>query len=168
MTRDPNENEGLRQETNYLHFTPDDPRVEAFYFDSFDEAIEYVNRHDWHFESEDWEPSGLFEEQDRVQGQRRGPLGAAHALHGKILEPLTMKLNKNTYEQIRAGLIAVDALVTTINYIKELEQETFNDRSEKWQESDKGSEVQDQLDELESLENDLNDIHGRIDEMFEP
>jgi hypothetical protein len=62
MTRDPNENEALRQETDYLHFTPDDPRVEAFYFDSFDEAISYVNRHDWHFVSEDWEPSGLFEE----------------------------------------------------------------------------------------------------------
>jgi hypothetical protein len=62
MTKDPNENEKLREETAYLHFTPDDPREADVYFDSFDEAIHFTNFCELSFVTEDWEPSGLFEE----------------------------------------------------------------------------------------------------------
>jgi hypothetical protein len=62
VTQDPNENEALREETLYLHFAPDDPRGKDMYFDSLDEAIDFANYCELSFVTEDWEPSGLFEE----------------------------------------------------------------------------------------------------------
>jgi len=62
VTQDPNENEKLREETFYLHFAPDDPRGRDMYFDSLDEAISFANYCELSFVTEDWEPSGLFEE----------------------------------------------------------------------------------------------------------
>ena len=62
MTSNPNENEAVREATDYLHFTPDDPKDNDIYFDSFEEALDYINWWNWSFASEDWEPTGLFEQ----------------------------------------------------------------------------------------------------------
>jgi hypothetical protein len=61
MIEPPNEDDKRRAAANYLHFEHEDPQICDFYFDTFEEAVDFINTHDWSFATEDWEPSGLFE-----------------------------------------------------------------------------------------------------------
>ena len=56
-----NEDDKRRAASNYLHFENEDPQICDFYFDTFEEAVDFINMHDWSFRSEDWEPFGMFE-----------------------------------------------------------------------------------------------------------
>ena len=61
MIEPADENDKRRAKANYLHFEDEDPKVCDVYFDSFDEALEFINNCNWSFATEDWEPAGLFE-----------------------------------------------------------------------------------------------------------
>ena len=54
-----------------------------FYFDTFEEAVDFVNMQGWSFASEDWEPFGLFEH--RIECKDR---------HGSVVGQLLMLIIK--------------------------------------------------------------------------
>jgi hypothetical protein len=56
MIEPPSEDDKRHAAANYLHFEHEDPGVWDIYFDSFEEAVEFVNDRGWGFASEDWEP----------------------------------------------------------------------------------------------------------------
>ena len=79
MLEPPDENDKRRAAANYLHFEDDDPSVCEVYFDTFDEAVDFINEKDWSFVTEDWVPFGLFE--SRIECQDR---------HGSVVGQLLM------------------------------------------------------------------------------
>lgn len=66
MIEPPNEDDQRRAASNYLHFEDEDPAELDVHFDTFEEAIEFINLHDWSFNTEDWEPAGLFEKRIEI------------------------------------------------------------------------------------------------------
>jgi hypothetical protein len=61
MLEPADENDKRRAASGYLHFENEDPSTWDIYFDSFEEAVDFVNERGWSFVTEDWVPSGLFE-----------------------------------------------------------------------------------------------------------
>jgi hypothetical protein len=61
MIEPPDENDKRRAAAGYLHFEDEDPHIFDIYFDTFDEAVDFVNEYGWSFVTEDWVPRGLFE-----------------------------------------------------------------------------------------------------------
>ena len=61
MIEPADENDKRRAKSDYLHWEHEDPSMWDVFFDSFDEAVDFINDHDLSFVTEDWEPFGLFE-----------------------------------------------------------------------------------------------------------
>jgi hypothetical protein len=83
----PNETDKRRAASDYLHFEDDDLFLPDVYFDSFEEAVKFVNDRGWSFASEDWEPSGMLFEM-RIECKDRHGSGV-----GQLLM-LTIKLTE--------------------------------------------------------------------------
>jgi len=75
MIEPPDENDRRRAAANYLHFEDEDPAKWDIYFDTFDEAIEFVNDRGWSFVTEDWQTFGLFEKRIEVQDPHGSVVG---------------------------------------------------------------------------------------------
>ena len=86
MIEEPDENDKRRAKADYLHFEHDNPACDV-YFDSFEEAVVFINDHGWSFASEDWEPSGMLFEM-RIECKDRHGSGV-----GQLLM-LTIKLTE--------------------------------------------------------------------------
>jgi hypothetical protein len=87
MIEPPNEEDDRRAAANYLHFEHDNPATCDVYFDSFEEAVKFVNDRGWSFASEDWEPSGMLFEM-RIECKDRHGSGVGQ------LVMLTIKLTE--------------------------------------------------------------------------
>jgi hypothetical protein len=79
MIEPADENDKRRAAANYLHFEHNNPATCDIYFDTFDEAIEFVNEYGWSFVTEDWEPYSMFEA--RIECKDR---------HGSVVGQLLM------------------------------------------------------------------------------
>ena len=86
MIEPPSEDDKRHAAANYLHFEHEDPGVWDIHFDSFEEAVEFVNDRGWGFASEDWEPSGMLFEM-RIECKDR---------HGSVVGQLLMLTIKLT------------------------------------------------------------------------
>lgn len=58
MIAPPSEDDKRHAAANYLHFEHDNPATCDVYFESFEEAVGFINDRGWSFSSEDWEPYG--------------------------------------------------------------------------------------------------------------
>jgi hypothetical protein len=84
MIEPPSDDDRRRADAQYLHFENEDPRVWDIYFDSFDEAIEYMNAYGWSFATEDWEPFGMFERRIECKDHHGNVVGQLLMLTVKI------------------------------------------------------------------------------------
>ena len=79
MIDPPNEDDKRHAKSDYLHFENEDVSTCDVYFDSFDEAVDFINDRGWSFVSEDWEAFGIFE--SRIECRDR---------HGSVVGQLLM------------------------------------------------------------------------------
>ena len=86
MIEPPSEDDKRHAASNYLHFEHDNAATCDVYFDSLEEAVEFVNDRGWSFSSEDWEPSGMLFEM-RIECKDR---------HGSVVGQLLMLTIKLT------------------------------------------------------------------------
>jgi hypothetical protein len=86
MIEPADESDKHRAASDYLHFEDDDLSVPDVYFNSFEEAVDYINDRGWGFASEDWEPSGMLFEM-RIECKDR---------HGSVVGQLLMLTIKIT------------------------------------------------------------------------
>ena len=86
MIPPPNEDDKRRAAADYLHFENEDPGKWDIYFDTFEEAVDFVNMQGWSFVTEDWEPSGLFEARIECKDHHGNVVGQLLMLTIKITE----------------------------------------------------------------------------------
>jgi hypothetical protein len=86
MIPPPDENDKRRAAADYLHFEDEDPGKWDIYFDTLEEAIEFVNAQGWSFVTEDWEPSGLFEARIECKDRHGNVVGQLLMLTIKLIE----------------------------------------------------------------------------------
>ena len=86
MIEPPSEDDKRRAASDYLHFEDEDPATCDVYFDTFDEAIEFVNDRGWSFVTEDWEPYSMFEARIECKDQHGGVVGQLLMLAIKLIE----------------------------------------------------------------------------------
>ena len=87
MIEEPDENDKRRAKADYLHFEHDNRATCDVYFDSFEEAIKFINDRGWSFASEDWEPSGmLFEMRIECKDRHGSGVGQLLTLTIKVTE----------------------------------------------------------------------------------
>jgi hypothetical protein len=86
MLEPPDENDKRRAISDYLHFEHDNTATCDVYFDSFEEAVEFINDRGWSFATEDWEPFGLFEARIECKDQHGGVVGQLLMLTIKLTE----------------------------------------------------------------------------------
>jgi hypothetical protein len=60
-------------------------------------------------------------------------------------------LNKTQLKQLAAHLAKIEEIYDEIEAMRSEAQDAFDDKSERWQEGDKGQETADQINQLESL-----------------
>ena len=75
MIPPPDEDDQRRAAANYLHFENEDPQICDFYFDTFEEALDFINAQGWSFVTEDWEPFGMFEARIECKDTRGEVIG---------------------------------------------------------------------------------------------
>ena len=56
------------------------------YFDSFEEAVEFINERGWSFATEDWEPFGFFEARIECKDRHGSGVGQLLMLTIKLTE----------------------------------------------------------------------------------
>jgi hypothetical protein len=76
---------------------------------------------------------------------------------------MPIKKSKKVEDYIKVIKEAADYLTE----LEEKRQETYDNRTETWQESDKGYEWQDDLDSLSELNSDLGNVVDLLDTVFE-
>ena len=86
MIEQADENDKRRAASDYLHFENEDPSTCDIYFDTFDEAVEFINERGWSFVTEDWEPSGIFEARIECKDKHGGVVGQLLMLKIKLTE----------------------------------------------------------------------------------
>jgi hypothetical protein len=75
MIEEPDENDKCRAKADYLHFEHEDPSMWDIHFDTFDEAVDFVNNSRLSFVTEDWEPFGMFEKRIECKNPRGDVVG---------------------------------------------------------------------------------------------
>jgi hypothetical protein len=75
MIEPPDEDDKRRAASNYLHFEHENPATCDFYFDTFEEAVDFINMQGWSFRSEDWESYGIFERRIECQDKHGALVG---------------------------------------------------------------------------------------------
>lgn len=60
-------------------------------------------------------------------------------------------MNKSDLKMLAAILAQIEEAKETVETIRDAARETFDNRSEKWQESDKGQEASEECDRLDAL-----------------
>ena len=78
-----------------------------------------------------------------------------------------MTINNKLRDEIAEKYRAVEELSNLLDEVREDAQATFDKRSEKWQDGEKGQEVQSDIEELEEMISELQDVTKRVDEFFE-
>ena len=86
MIDPPSEDDKRRAASDYLHFENENPSIWDIYFDTFDEAVDFVNEHDLSFVTEDWEPLGLFEARIECRDKHGSVVGQLMMLKIKLWE----------------------------------------------------------------------------------
>ena len=86
MIEPPSDEDRRHAAANYLHFEDEDPGKWDIYFDTFDEAVAYINMCEWSFGSEDWEPFGLFEKRIECKDCHGSVVGQLLMLTVKLWE----------------------------------------------------------------------------------
>ncbi len=86
MIEPPNENDKRRAKADYLHFEHDNAATCDVYFDSFEEAVEFINERGWSFATEDWEPFGFFEARIECKDRHGSGVGQLLMLTIKLTE----------------------------------------------------------------------------------
>jgi hypothetical protein len=61
MIEPPSDEDKRHAAADYLHFEDENPAKIDIYFDTFEEAVDFINECGWSFASEDWEAYGMFE-----------------------------------------------------------------------------------------------------------
>jgi hypothetical protein len=86
MIEEPDENDKRRAKADYLHFEHDSPATCDVYFDTLDEAIEFINERGWSFVTEDWELFGMFESRIEIKDGHGAIVGQLLMLRIKLWE----------------------------------------------------------------------------------
>jgi hypothetical protein len=86
MIEEPDENDKRRAKADYLHFEHDNPATCDVDFDSFEEAVEFINDRGWSFVTEDWEPYSMFEGRIECKDQHGVVVGQLLMLKIKLTE----------------------------------------------------------------------------------
>ena len=79
MIEPPSDEDKRHAASDYLHFENEDPSMWDQYFDTFEEAVDFINDSNLSFVTEDWQPFGLFEK--RIECKDR---------HGSVVGQLLM------------------------------------------------------------------------------
>ena len=86
MIEPADENDKRRAKADYLHVEHDNPATRDVYFDSFEEAVEFINDRGWSFVTEDWELYNMFEARIECKDQHGGGVGQLLMLTIKLTE----------------------------------------------------------------------------------
>lgn len=86
MIDPPDETDKRRAAADYLHFEHEDPSMWEIYFDTFEEAVDFVNNSKLSFATEDWEPFGMFEKRIECRDRHGSVVGQLLKLAIKITE----------------------------------------------------------------------------------
>ena len=86
MIEPPSEDDKRHAAANYLHFEDEDPGQWDIYFDTLNEAIEFINDRDWSFATEDWELFGMFESRIEIKDRHGSVIGQLLKLRIKLWE----------------------------------------------------------------------------------
>ena len=78
-----------------------------------------------------------------------------------------MKTTKATRKEITDFFHAIDTFNFIIEGIRDDMQDTYDNRSEKWQEGDAGNQMQADIENLEEISSALEELVQKIDELFE-
>lgn len=76
-------------------------------------------------------------------------------------------MNKDRRKRLATIVDAIDEQMGELEYLRDEEQEAFDNLPESIQYSDRGSEMEDGISEMDDLYNDLEDIRDRIQELCE-
>jgi len=70
-------------------------------------------------------------------------------------------------KEVNKHLSNIEAAKDFFEEMQSTRQESFDNKSEKWQEGEKGAEEQENLDAIEEIVSSLDDTHTNIDNLFE-
>lgn len=76
-----------------------------------------------------------------------------------------MAIKKN--KQVEKHMAAIEDARLFFEELAQKKQESYDNKSEKWQEGDKGQEEQENISSLEDITNSLESVHGDIENLFE-
>jgi hypothetical protein len=80
------ENDKRRAKSDYLHWEDEDSSKWDVYFDSLDQAIDFINERGWSFVTEDWELFGMFESRIECKDHHGSVVGQLLMLRIKLWE----------------------------------------------------------------------------------
>jgi hypothetical protein len=84
MIEPPSEDDKRHAKADYLHFEDEDPAKWDIYFDTLDEAVEFINDRGWSFVTEDWELFGMFESRFECRDRHGNIVGQLLMLRIKL------------------------------------------------------------------------------------
>lgn len=70
-------------------------------------------------------------------------------------------------KQVSKHMAAIDAAKVFFEEFHEKKQQYYDNKSERWQEGDKGSEMSEDIDSLESIKDDCERLYDSIDSLFD-
>lgn len=70
-------------------------------------------------------------------------------------------------KEVEKHMSAIEDAQIFFNEMLEKRQASYDNKSEKWQESEKGEEEQSNIDDLEEISSDLEEVSAKIDNLFE-
>lgn len=76
-------------------------------------------------------------------------------------------MNKDRRKRLAAIAETIEEQMSELEYVRDEEQEAFDNLPESLQYSDRGSEMEDGISEIDDIYNDLEDIRDRIQELCE-
>jgi hypothetical protein len=76
-------------------------------------------------------------------------------------------MNKTNQKELATLIGTLEEAVAAIQAIHDDEQEAFDDKSEKWQESEKGEEASEALDTIQAQVDALEEIVGELSGMLD-
>ncbi len=76
-------------------------------------------------------------------------------------------MNKTNQKEVSALISTIEEAVAALQAITDDEQEAFDEKSEKWQESEKGEEASEVLDTLQAQVDALEEVAGELSGMID-
>lgn len=76
-------------------------------------------------------------------------------------------MRKSALNKVKKMVCKIEDIVADLEYIIEAEQEYFDERSESWQESEKGEEFSDRIYAIEELKDALDNAVYEVNDMLE-